>query len=195
MNLIMKSLINIIPFVLLLTISPTLFGQDHTIGNDLGENPIQTQMRGNNIISCTHYGSIKFNGYTIDEVNATDGNNSSVQSLWGTFSSVKVLTWQKAFLFNTNKVSFNTEQKRVTRIEINNNQWPIKVLAKEIRVGDSFSELQQKFGSDLKIIYKPDIDPNYAVSFDCSGNDYDGLLIDLNPETNKVVKITYFMNP
>lgn len=179
----------------LFTVSPGLHAQGQTGDEELPENPIQTQPRGKNIFSCSAYDAITYNGQTIDEINATNGNNSSVQSLWGTFSSVEVGLWGKAFLFNSTKVGFNNERNRVTRIEINDNQWPIKVLGKEIRVGDPFSELQQKFGSDLKIIYKPDIDPNYAVSFDCSGNDYDGLLIDLSPETNKVVKITYYMNP
>lgn len=159
------------------------------------ENPIISQPKGKNIISCNAYGDITYNGHTIDEVNATDGNNSSVQSLWGTYSSVKVITWAKIFLYGSNEVGFDTEENEVVRIEINNNQWPIKVLAKEIRVGDSFSELQQKFGSDLKIRYKPDINPNYVVAFDCSGNDYDGLLVYFDPDTNKVIEITYFMSP
>lgn len=159
------------------------------------DHPLISQPRGLNMISCSAYGAITYNGHTKDEVNATEGKNSSIQSLWGTYSSVEVKTWEKVFLFDNNVVAFDTEENRVTRIEINNNKWLIKVLDKEIRVGDTFSELQQKFGSDLKIRYKPEINPNYAVAFDCSGNDYDGLLIDLNPETNKVIEITYFVNP
>ena len=167
----------------------------HSVLAQSNESPIQSQPKGTNMISCSAYGAITYNGHTIDEVNATDGNNSSVQSLWGTFSSVEVKTWEKVFLFDNTVVAFDTEENRVTRIEINNNQWLIKVLGKEIRVGDSFSELQQKFGSDLKIRYKPDINPNYVVAFDCSGNDYDGLLVYFDPETNKVIEITYFMSP
>jgi len=165
------------------------------IGAAAQTHPLTSQPRGNNIISCSAYGAITYNGHTIDEVNATQGNNSSVHSLWGNYSSVEVGLWGKAFLFDSTKVGFNNVRNRLTVIEIKDNQWPIKVLGKEIRVGNSFSELQQKFGSDLKIIYKPEINPNYAVSFNCSGNDYDGLLIDLSPETNKVAEIAYFMNP
>lgn len=159
--------------------------------------PLTSQPKGNNIISCNAYDAITYNGHTIDEVNATEGNNSSVQSLWGTYSSVDEdeNVWEKVFIYFNNAVVFNTERSRLTVIEIKDNQWAIKVLGKEIRVSDSFSELQQKFGSDLKIIYKPDINPNYAVSFNCSGNDFNGLLIDLSTETNKVVEIAYFKNP
>lgn len=188
MNILHRTILSTTFF--LLGILPSVFAQS-------SESPIQSQPNGRNIISCSAYDDITNNGQTIDEVNATNGNNSSVQSLWGTFSSVdeKDGVWEKVFLFNSTAVAFDTEQNRVTVIEIKDNQWPIKVLGKEIRVGDSFSELQQKFGNNLKIIYKPDINPNYAVSFNCSGNDYDGLLIDLHSETNKIVEISYFINP
>ena len=64
----------------------------------------------------------------------------------------------------------------------------------EIRVGDSFSELKQKIGNDLKIIYKPAISSRYIVSFNCDGNEYDGLLIYFNPVTHNVEEIKYFVN-
>ena len=186
MNILQRKILSAIFFIL--SILPSVFAQS-------SESPIQSQPNGRNIISCSDYNEITYNGYTINDINATNGNSSSIQSLWDTFSSVAEKAWEKKFIFDDNEVAFDTEQKRVTNIEIKDGQWPIKVLGKEIRVGHSFSELKQNFGSDLKIIYKPEINSNYIVTFDCSGNDYDGLLIDLSPETNKVVKITYFMNP
>jgi hypothetical protein len=146
------------------------------------------------MISCNEYEAIKYNGYTEDQINTTKGD---FQQLWGAPDSVKESTgsWSKSFHYGTIRISFNTEFEYTSNITIKSQQCPIKVLGNEIRVGDSFSELQPKFGSDLKIRYKPDINSNYVVAFGCSGNSYDGLLIYFNPETNKVVKITYFVNP
>lgn len=163
--------------------------------NSPSSNPIMDQARGTNMISCNQYDSIKYNGYTISQIAATNGVASQVQQFWGSYTSVKnidIVAITK-YYYNNNRISFR--ESELTGISLQEPDWPIKVLDKEIRVGDSFAELQQKFGSDLKIIFKPDIDTNYAVSFDCSGNDGDGLLIDLDSETNKVVKITYFVNP
>jgi hypothetical protein len=185
-------------FIFTFLVLSVVSAQD-TIGDidpiDTSEDPLLTQERGRNLISCSAYNEITYNGYTIDEVNATNGNSSSVQSLWGTFSSVAEKAWEKKFIFDNNEVAFDTDQKRVTNIEIKDGQWPIKVLGKEIRVGHSFSELKQKFGNDLKVIHKPEINSNYVVTFNCTGNDFDGLLIDLDVETNKVEKIIYFINP
>lgn len=186
----------IFSLLLFAIISPALYAQD-TVGDipppDLGQNPIQTQPRGKNIISCSAYGAITYNGHTIDEVNATDWN---FQQLWGTANTIEnPAPWSKYFTFGLNKISYNTADNRTQGLSIHDQQWSIIVLGKEIRIGDSFSELQQKFGQNLKIIYKPQIDPNYSVSFGCAGRDGDGMLIDLNPVTHKVVKIVYFVNP
>jgi hypothetical protein len=167
------------------------------IGDPVIDNPIQTQPRGRNIISCSAYDVITYNGYSIQQINATNGNNSNVQSLWGSYTSVtnNDTSWEMLFKFGSNNVAFDTEFVQLTTIEIANNQWPVKILGKEIKIGDHYNALKQKFGSDLKIIYKPAISSRYVVSFNCSGNDYDGLLIYFNPTTHKVEEIKYFVNP
>lgn len=193
MNTIKNLLLTI--FVLIFLTVPEVNAQTQI--DDSTGSPLQTQERGRNIISCDAYDSITYNGYTINQINATDGDNSSVQLLLGSYTSVddNATSWEKLFMFGSNKVAFNTEFERLTTIEISNSQWPVKINGKEIRVDDSFEQMKQKFGTDLKIIYKPEIDPNYVVTFNCSTNDYDGILIDFNLATNQIMEIIYFKNP
>jgi hypothetical protein len=180
--------------IYLLFTTPSLYAQGQ-IG-DGGESPLQTQLRGTNMISCSAYDAINYNGHTIGQIDATDGNASDLSQLYGTPSSVNddnAIIHEFAYLYNTNEVTFM--EGEVVRIDIRESNWPITVLGKPIRVGGSFSEMKQKFGDDLKIIYKPSIDADYSVSFGCAGNDGDGLLIDFSTTTNKVVGIVYFVNP
>jgi hypothetical protein len=192
----MKTLLTLLIAIVTL-ISTNVFAQGQIGDPNTINNPIQTQPNGRNLISCSAYDSITYNSYTINQINATDGNNSSVQSLWGANTSVtnNDTSRERVFKFGSNIVAFNTEFDLLTNIEITNSQWPVKILGKEIRVGDSFEEMKQKFGSNLKIIYKPEIDSNYVATFNCSNNDYDGILIDFNTATHQIMKIIYFKNP
>jgi hypothetical protein len=157
------------------------------------DNPILSQPHGTNIISCSAYNNITYSGHTIEQINATEGD---YEQLWGQPDSItNPSPWSKNYSYGTNSLSYNTTDNYTQGMKILNNQWPIKVLGKEIRVGNSFSEFQQKFGSNLNIIYKPAINPSYVVSFNCSENEYDGLLIYFSPATHKVQKIRYFVNP
>ncbi|MEQ8524045.1 hypothetical protein [Gracilimonas sp.] len=159
-------------------------------------NPIQTQQRGTNIISCSAYDAIKYKGHTINQINNTQGIISGVHQLWGRSDSVSEMSGvrKRVFLYGNNRVSFNYEHGYLAGMGIKESNWPITVLGKEIRVGNSFSELMQKFGDDLRIIYKSAISSRYAVSFGCNENDYDGLLIYFQPTTHEVEEIRYFVN-
>ncbi|MGM0588141.1 MAG: hypothetical protein ACQETE_07010 [Bacteroidota bacterium] len=150
---------------------------------------ITEQPQGKNLISCSEYAAITFNGHTIEQIRATDGEASQVKQLWGDYSSVDVvdIIGEYTYYYNTNMISFL--ESRLGRLEINDNTWPITVLGKTIRVGDSFSELQQKFGKDIITRHTP------LISFNCEINEYDGLLIDLDQSKNEVTRIVYFVNP
>ena len=188
----MKILKNIfLPTLFFLSsILPHAFGQNTTNSPDL--NPTETQPRGRNLISCSSYEAITYKKHTIADINATNGNFGQ---LWGQPDSItNPASWSTTYTYGINSLSYNSTDSYTQGIEILSSQWPVKVLEKEIRVGDLFSELKQKFGNNLKIIYKPAINQNYLVSFNCSGNEYDGLLIYFNPNTNKVLKIRYFVN-
>ncbi|MCP9291472.1 hypothetical protein [Gracilimonas sediminicola] len=180
--------------IYLLFTTPSLYAQGQ-IG-DGEESPLQTQLRGTNMISCSSYDAINYNGHTVSEIDATEGNISDLSQLYGSPSSVNddnAIIHAYVYLYGTNRVAFR--EGKLTRVDIKESNWPITVLGKTIRVGDSFSEMKQKFGDDLKIIYKPSIDADYSVSFGCSGNDGDGFLIDFSTTTNQVVEIVYFVNP
>lgn len=176
-----------------MSIPLSLFAQsgigDPTNNND----PIQTQLRGKNIISSNSYEAIKYNGFTVEQINDVNGDYNQ---LWGNTTSTESSTsWSTSYIYGENRITYNDEFDYTQGIAILDSQWSVKVLGKNIRVGNTFSELQQKFGSNLKIIYKPAISQRYVVSFNYSGNDYDGLLIYFNPISNKVEEIKYFVNP
>lgn len=187
----MKYLNYIFTVFFFLSITLPLFGQGQ-IADPTTSNPLKTQPRGKNLISSNAYQAIAYNGFTVNQINNVSG---SYNQLWGSPRSIEnSASWSTSYTYGENRISYNTEFDYTQGITILDDQWLIKVLGKEIRVGDSFSELKQKFGSDLKIIYKPAISSRYVVSFDCSGNDYDGLLIYFNPITHEVVEIKYFVN-
>ncbi len=164
------------------------------IGHE-GEDPLQTQLRGTNMIAHSSYNAITYNGYTISQIEATEGNANNLSQLFGNPTFINddnAIIREFTYVYGTNKVTFMGGE--LTRIDIKENTWPVTVLGKTIRVGDSFSDMKQKFGNDLKIIYMPSIDADYTVSFGNPGNDGDGTHINFSTSTNKVVDIVYFVN-
>ncbi len=174
--------------------APNLYAQGQ-IGDE-GENPLQTQLRGKNMITRSSYNAITYNGYTISQIEATEGNANNLSQLFGNPTFINddnAIIREFTYVYGTNKVTFMGGE--LTRIDIKENTWPVTVLGKTIRVGDSFSDMKQKFGNDLKIIYMPSIDADYTVSFGSPGNDGDGTHIDFSTSTNKIVGIVYYVNP
>ena len=168
-----------------------------TIGdveNPMSGNPLTSQPRGQNMITCNEYEAIKYNGYTIAQIAATEGAASQIQQLWGNYTSTETINIVAIakYYYNDNRFSFR--ESELTGFSIQEPGWPVTVLGKNINVGDTFSELQQKFGNDLKIIHKPDITADYAVSFSCDAINSEGMLVYLNAATHKVVKITYYVS-
>lgn len=194
----MKKLKTILIFLVvnIVVLTADSYAQDKT-GNSSIDNPVQTQPNGRNLISCSAYDAIKYNGHTISQINATGGIQSIVQSLLGSYTTVNEndTSPERLFLFDETKVAFNTESGRLTTIEILNNYWPVEILGKELKVGDQFNQLKLQFGNNSKVIYKPTISDRYVVSFNCSENDYDGLLIYFDPATDEVDEIKYYKRP
>ena len=188
-----KQLIESVPALLslLVLLAPNVLAQRAIVG---ANNPLVEQPRGENIISESSYLGIKYNGSTIGQIDATNGTSEGVQQLFGDYSSLSgdPILGNKVYKFGTNLVSFYTG---LTRIEVNDSSWPVIVQGQTVKVGDSFSQLQQKFGQNLKIMFVPKIDPNYFVSFNYPRNDFDGFLININPGSHKVVSIVYFVSP
>lgn len=187
----------ILTFVLLFTLCVSasvsnIFAQE----ND-EISPLEKQPRGINFIPCSEYTSAQYNGHTVQEINATEGRASQLELLWGAHSSVsdQDASHQRLFKYNSTSITFNTEFRYLTAIEITDPQWTLLVQEKELRVGDHFSDLTHLFGDSLKIIFKPAVSSNYVVSFNCPENEYDGLMIYFNPSTDKATKIKYYKRP
>lgn len=172
----------------------TLMAQNQVNDNST---PTETQPRGINFIPCSEYTSAQYNGHTVQEINATEGRASQLELLWGAHSSVsdQDASHQRLFKYNSTSITFNTEFRYLTAIEITDPQWTLLVQEKELRVGDHFSDLTHLFGDSLKIIFKPAVSSNYVVSFNCPENEYDGLMIYFNPSTDKATKIKYYKRP
>ena len=175
--------------------SQIAFGQNRIGGDVSSSNLIQTQPKGINMISCEAYEAIKYNGYTIDQINATEGDSTLIKQMWGDYSSLEVVDIVEIYMYKYGTNGFSFRDSRFTGMTIRESSWPITVLGKSIRIGDSFTKLQQKFDECLKLLRPPVISVNYSISFGCPGSDYDGLLIYFDSNTDEVTEISYFVNP
>lgn len=174
--------------ILLITVPQVLQAQD-TIDS---ENPIKTQPKGKNFISCSSYRAITYNGHTIDQIRQSNGEETQIQQLWGSYTSAETLDiiGLSKYLYNSNRISFR--EGRLTGVSINDSNWSVKILGKTVHVGDTFLELKQKFGDDLKV-QESKTSERYNVSFNCTGNGSNGLLIYFVPTSNKVEEIKYYV--
>ncbi|TVR30322.1 MAG: hypothetical protein EA390_08390 [Balneolaceae bacterium] len=149
-----------------------------------------------NMIPCDDYEAITFNGETIDQLNATNAEPQDVQQLLGNYSSVDELgeNRSRAFNYGDNRIGFTYDvQTFVTRITITNDQWPVVIQGNTVKVGDTVASLKQAFGSDL-IIAESQYRPRTFIAFGCSDKD-EGVDLEIDPETNLVAEIVYFVSP
>lgn len=143
-----------------------------------------------NMIACEEYGNITYNGFTTDKIRKAEGEATDLRQLFGKPTSVddaNRIIGAFTYYFGSNSLSFR--ESELTNIEIKDREWPVTVQGKTIRVGDSLSELRQKFGEDLTFLYRN------GISFNCPINEADGLHIELDSNTRKVSKIHYWVNP
>jgi len=153
------------------------------------------QNRTNNI-SCEEYGNITFNGATIDQINATEGDPQELQRLVGSFTSIQESDtfWERTFKQGNNTLIFNYKKGNVnghvTNILINDDRWAVKIKGHTIKVGDSVADLKQAFGSDL-IVVDSKYSSNKYVFFGCENTGSEGVNIKLDPDTNRIIEISY----
>ena len=161
------------------------------------ESPVQSQSKVTNYLSCEGYGSITYNGHTIDEFNATKGILGNLKQLVGPPTSINTensIIGEVTYIYNGTRVTFRESELKVINITTTN--WPVSILGNDIRIGTSFSSLEQRFGSNLittAALENPKGD--YAVSFNCDINEADGLNIEFNSKTDRAVQINYWVNP
>lgn len=151
------------------------------------------QNRTNNI-SCQEYQAITFNGHTIEELNATNGDPEAVKQLMGSPTNVDkdVGSRSRSFTYGSNRISFNYEFDYVSGIRIKNNQWPVNIKGHTVKVGDSVAELKQAFGSDL-VVVDSQYSSNKYVFFGCENTGSEGVNIKLDPDTNIIIEISYMV--
>lgn len=159
-----------------------------------------------NMIECPEYGDITYNGKTIDQLNTIHGNTQAMQQAFGNTTSIAeqiegiLPAVERIFFYNSNEITFghwdDITKSEVVRMEIKEEySWPVVIKGHTIYVGDTEASLKQKFGQDLKMIPPSALYPYRAVCFNCDINSYDGMLIFINPITEKITQITYYVNP
>jgi len=167
-----------------------------TLGLGSVNSCLYSQTPNRNLISKSEFQSITFKGQTINDINATDGNPTDVRQLFGSYDSLKNREGMDriTFYYDQNSFTYYFLNERVTGITIKDNSWPVRIKGNDIRIGNTLPELKQKFGSNLKTI-NSDYISDIVVSFNYEGNSEDGIHIYLDSNTNKVVKIKYWVNP
>ncbi len=160
--------------------------------------PIYTQQKGRNTLSKAQYWGIKYNGYTISELNDLFEDEELLFDVLGqpslmeedSFGNISynfnglTATYQKEG--NPNFIyGFSTTQRSALRVTI---------LGKTIRVGDTFEQLIQHFGEDLKILQSSSVNSTINISFGIENIFYDGLMIHVNPQTLQIIEIAYYVN-
>ncbi|MEQ9091922.1 MAG: hypothetical protein RIE52_12580 [Balneola sp.] len=194
----MKTEISLLSIIALLVLSQSLCAQGGT-DQTVTQNPLTTQERGRNIITQKQYENITYNGHTIAQLNSIANDEELLYDIFGSPSSKSVSSFGSInYKFTGLDLGYyaQVENPYISGITATSRSaLTVKVLGKSIRVGDSFEDLKQQFGDDLKILYTPELDPDYSISFNSEFNEWDGLLIDLDISTNKINEITYFINP
>lgn len=153
-----------------------------------------------NLLSKAQYEAITFKGKTIAQINNSKGSSRDMDALFGTPATTKLNeeSISKTYIYDGNEILFRYDSGftngQVTILEITDSHWPVVINGKTIKVGDTETSLKQKFGSTLKIfdsVYRQ----GRFLAFNYSENDYDSIHIDINPATNTVTKIEYYILP
>jgi|GEM_PF-734502 hypothetical protein len=189
----MKLLLPYFAFIVSLTLSINLHAQE------IIKLPLDTQPHGINIISDSQYQQIKYNGYTMSELNSIANDEELLYDIFGSPTSKNVSSFGNiSYQFANLTLGYKTEYEEnyISRITATSRSaLTVTILGKSIKIGDSFDLMKQKFGSDVKIKPSTLRAPDYILIFDMEVNEWDGLLIYFDASTNQVKEITYFINP
>ncbi|MBO6622237.1 MAG: hypothetical protein JJ892_13830 [Balneola sp.] len=194
----MKYTYTFISIIALLVLSQSLFAQGGT-DQTITQNPLNTQPRGNNVLTKAQYQQITYNGYTIEQLNSIAGDEELLYDIFGSPTSKKVSSFGNiSYSFYGFSLGYFTEtpQDYISGFTSSTTSaLTVKVLGKTIQVGDSFEELTHKFGENLKIVFMPELSDNIIVIFTYMDNEYDGLQLYLDKSTYNIQEIVYFVNP
>lgn len=149
-----------------------------------------------NTIPCDDYKAITFNDVTVEQIARTEAVPQNVKHLLGTYSSMdeNAEVGSRTFNYGENSITIYFEVEIfVTRIEITNDQWEVAIQGTTVKVGDSISSLKQSFGSNLLIGESQYVAYSF-IAFGCSDLD-EGVNLKIDPQTEKVKEIVYFLSP
>lgn len=151
-----------------------------------------------NWLSESEFKAISFNGRTVAQLNATNGHSESLIQLMGTCTSVEVPDGMRKtyYHFGENRLSYyyDTPANHLNSITITNTQWPVVIKGNTIQVGVTETQLKQFFGTSLIFVNSQHSNSRY-VFFNFLNNDWDSVALVINPATQKVVEIEYYINP
>jgi len=148
------------------------------------------------MLPCDDYEAITFNGKTVQHLNATNAEPQNVQQLLGNYSSIDKHGENRSRTFNygENRISFTYDvQTYVTRFTLTNGQWPVVIQGNTVKIGDTVNSLKQSFGNDLIIGESQYVSYSF-VAFGCNEKDT-GVNLKIDPNTNTITEIVYFVSP
>jgi hypothetical protein len=169
---------NILIIIFLMSLSQILNAQDR-----------------DNLITPLEFKQISFNGISIQKLYNAKGSVDTFKSYFGTPIKEDKDTKGAGLTYTNNFIGIDIEFERVTRLEINDATWAITIKGNSFKVGDSVSKFQQIFGNSLKVIVPPNNPNKKFIGFSYANNDFDSITIYLDPQTNKVTQILYFVIP
>ena len=181
-----------IPMLLLIVANVSLAQQ--TDGPD--PRPMTNPDPNPNVITGSEFGAITYNGATLDQIEATLGNEQALYGLFGNYSSKREPEGfsDVAFHYRSNMIYYSYEYQRVGIIEIKDNTWPVVVKGRSIRVGDSIQDLKAKFGANFEVSTSK-YGPRKFSGFNSPENSYSDLYIKIDPATNRITEIRYYVLP
>ena len=181
-----------IPMLLLVVANVSLAQQ--TDGPD--PRPMTNPDPNPNVITANEFGAITYNGATLDQIEATQGNEQALYGLFGNYSSKREYDDlpKISLQYQFNRIGYDYELQRITAITIKDNTWPVVVKGRSIRVGDSIQDLKAKFGANFEVSTSK-YGPRKFSGFNSPENSYSDLYIKIDPATNRITEIRYYVLP
>ena len=150
-----------------------------------------------NVITGSEFGAITYNGATIDQIEATLGNEQELAAIFGMYSLKDEDTSPVGVIYynyGENTVGYDPEFQQISVLEIKDNTWPVVVKGRTIRVGDSIQDLKAKFGANFEVSTSK-YGPEKFSGFNSPENSFSDLFIWIDPTTNQITKIKYYILP
>ena len=181
-----------IPMLLLVVANVSLAQQ--TDGPD--PRPMTNPDPNPNVMTGSEFLAITYNGATLAQIEATQGNEQELAAIFGTYLSKSKSDNRNYidFYYQNNVLGYDYEFQQISVLEIKDNTWPVVVKGRSIRVGDSIQDLKAKFGANFEVRTSK-YGPEKFSRFNSPENSYSGFFIEIDPTTNQIIRMKYFVFP